>query len=336
MSLTHDEIEQYLVRIFTGMHYSYVDDFLLVFRFPTNEIKQRANLVYDIAIDKAIELGILPVKELNELISLRNLITKDEILLLKKLKDQLDAQEILLGKTTRVKANQERIKQVINRLRNEIHHIEFKKNSKLLMSAETKAEEDKSFYVCSNCVYNDDDGSLFWSSYEEALKETRLGLKDNVLISYLRFYSGLPVDVIRSVARSNLWRVRYISSMKASDPLFGVPTSEYTMDQLSLVYWSNYYQNIYEMMPEDRPTDMVIDDDDALDAYMKVFYEERNREEAGRRHKGSRSGKLSAFDSEEVIVTGSHELYEDIDYDVPRESKKIKDRVDLKKRTAKG
>ncbi len=335
MSLTHDEIERHLVRIFTGIHYSYVDDFLLVFRFPINELKQRANLVYDKSMADAVEAGMLPVKELEELISLRNLITKEEVLSLKKLKGQLDAQEILLGKTTRVKANQERIKQVINRLRHEIYQIEFKKSSKLLMSAETKAEEDKSFYVCSKCVYNED-GSLFWSSYEEASKETRLELKDRILISYLRFYSGLPVGIVRTVARSNLWRVRYISSMKASDPLFGVPTSKYTMDQLNLAYWSNYYQNIYEMMPEDRPTDMVIEDDDALDAYMKTFYEERNQEEASRRHKGARSGKLSAFDSEEVIVTGSHELYEDIEYDTPRESQKIKNRVDIKKRTIKG
>ena len=90
------------------------------------------------------------------------------------------------------------------------------------------------------------------------------------------------------------------------------------------------------MMPEDRPSDMVIDDDDALDAYMKAFYEERNREDATRRHTGKRSGRLSAFDSEEVIVTGSHELYEDIEYDTPRESRKLKDRVDIKKRTKKG
>ena len=90
------------------------------------------------------------------------------------------------------------------------------------------------------------------------------------------------------------------------------------------------------MLPEDRPSDIVIEDDDALDAYMKTFYEERNKEEAHRKHVNKRSGKLSAFDSEEVIITRSHELYEDIEYDTPREAQKIKDRVDLKKRTRRG
>lgn len=335
MSLTYEETEKYLVKVFTGADYTYIDDFLLVFKFPDNEIKQKAQLIYEKTFAEAVKGGILPNKELEELVESRNLITKEEILKLKKLKDQLEAQEILLGKTTRVKANQERIKQAINRLRTEIRQIEFKKSSKLLMSAETKAEEEKTFFVCSQCVYKEDN-SLFWPTYEEAKKETRLNLKDRVLIRYLKFYSGLPVNITREIARSSLWRIRYINSMKTSDPLFGVPASCYTTDQINLSYWSNYYQNIYEMMPEDRPSDMVIEDDDALDAYMKTFYEERNREDSARKSKNKRSGRLSAFDAEEVIVTGSHELYEDIDYDTPRESQKLKDRVDIKKRTKRG
>jgi hypothetical protein len=105
---------------------------------------------------------------------------------------------------------------------------------------------------------------------------------------------------------------------------------------LNLAYWSNFYQSVYEMMPRDRPPDSVIDDDDSLDAYMKDFYEERNREDASEWSKNktkSGRGKLSAFDKEEVIVTQSNELYEDIDYDKPREAQRVKDRVDLIKRT---
>ena len=90
------------------------------------------------------------------------------------------------------------------------------------------------------------------------------------------------------------------------------------------------------MMPEDRPSDLIIDDDDSLDAYMKAYYEERNREEAARKSKAKTSGKLSAFDAEEVIVTRSHDLYEDIDYDTPREAQKLKDRVDIKKKRKRG
>jgi hypothetical protein len=104
---------------------------------------------------------------------------------------------------------------------------------------------------------------------------------------------------------------------------------------LNLAYWSNFYQNIYEMMPKDRPTDSIIEDDAALDAYMKSYYEERNREDASERAKTqvqANRGTLSAFDREEVIITRSNELYEDIDYDKPREAQRIKDRSDIKKK----
>jgi len=336
MILTYDETDQYLTKVFTGIDYQYIDDLLVVFKFPNHEIRQKAHLVYKRSFESAVEQGMLPVEELRILIEKRNLITAADKLQLKKLENQLEAQEILLSKTTRVKANQDRIKGVIRRLRHEIREIEIKHSSKFMMSAENKAEEDKTFYVCTRCSFLEDEKTPIWSSYEEALKEVKIELKDKILLGFLRFFSGFPVSVVRALARSSLWRIRYINSMKTSDPLFGVSTSEYTTDQLNLVYWSNYYQNIYEMMPEDRPSEIVIEDDDALDAYMKAFYEERNRQESERRHKSNRSGKLSAFDAEEVIITRSHELYEDIEYDKPREAQKLKDRTDIRKRTKRG
>jgi hypothetical protein len=91
-------------------------------------------------------------------------------------------------------------------------------------------------------------------------------------------------------------------------------------------------------MSKDRPPDTIIDDDEALDAYMKAYYEERSREDAAERDKsrfGNR-GKLSAFNQEEVIVTRSHELYEDIEYDTPREAQRIKDKAAISKKAKKG
>jgi hypothetical protein len=65
---------------------------------------------------------------------------------------------------------------------------------------------------------------------------------------------------------------------------------------------------------------------------MKNYYEERNREDASRRSKRTSGGKLSAFDKEEVIVTQSHEMYEDIEYSEPREARAIKEKTDIKKK----
>jgi len=335
MSLLYEEVEDYLLKIFTSIEYISIHNKVLFFKHPTNEIKQKANLEYKNEYDRAIVCGMLSRKDLEQIIKERGLFTDEDENMVNKLRDQLDAQGILLAKTTRIKANQNRILNVITRLKTEILEIEAKRCSALSLSAENKAEEIRTFRICSQCVYKEDK-LLYWSSYDDALNETDLGFKDSVLLNFITFYSGINTAIIREIARHNLWRIRYINSQKTSETLFGVPTSEYSVDQLNLVYWSNFYQNVYEMLPEDRPSDVIIEDDIALDSYLKAYYEERNREDAARRSQKTSSGKLSAFDREEVIVTRSHDLYEDIDYNTPKEAQRIKDRVDIKKRTKRG
>jgi hypothetical protein len=102
---------------------------------------------------------------------------------------------------------------------------------------------------------------------------------------------------------------------------------------LNLAYWSHFYQNIYEMLPEDQPSHDVIEDDESLDAYLEDYYRERKKDNYARRSRSGHKGRLSAFDSEEVIVTRSNELYEDVDYDDPKEARSIKDRNEVRKLT---
>ena len=335
MTLSYEEVEDSLLKIFTGIEYIIIHEKFLIFRQPTNEIKQRANLEYQRIYDKAKKCGMLSEKELQHVAKKRNLFTFVDESKLKKLYEQLDAQGLLLAKTTRVKANQNRILRVVKRLKDEILEIESKKRSIMALSAESKANEERTFNICSKCVYKKD-GLLYWNSYSAALNEIDLEFKDLVLLKFIIFQGGIKTSVIREIARHNLWRIRYINSQKTSEKLFGIPTSDYSTDQLNLVYWSNFYQNIYEMLPEDRPSDIIIEDDNALDSYLKAYYEERNRQDAARRNQKTSPGKLSAFDREEVVVTRSHELYEDIEYNTPKEARRIKDRVDIKKKAKRG
>lgn len=332
MNLTVDKIERYLCFIFTEKEIISVKDIILVFRQPNNFIKLKANEVYINAYEEAIEDGILSLKELEKLIIERNIFTPEDGAKLKNLKSKLDGQRVLLSKTTKVRARSDRIKDIIKDLETQMRVIEHKKYSKLAMSAETKAEEDRALYLCYVCVYDADDNKLYWEEYKNFLNETDIVFRTSVLNKFLKFYGGIDTKIIRYIARSSLWRIRYVTSQKVSDPLFGVPTSQYTNDMMNLAYWSNFYQSVYEMLPEDRPPDLIIDDDESLDAYMQAHYEERNREDAARRSKHSTQGKLSAFDSEEVIVTKANELYEDIEYNQPREAKLIKDKANIKKK----
>lgn len=337
MELSNEEVEQYLHSIFTGQKFVEIDDKLFLFKHPSNEDKMRAELIYRKAYDRAIRDGMLKMEDLEKLIRERNLFSQEDQNKLDNLYSKLNAQKVLLSKTTKVRARQDRIKEIIHKIQSEINQLESKRTSKLALSAESKSEEERAIYLCWACsyIYNEDGPEKYWKTFDALSQERNLNLKDQVLINFLKFRGGIKTEIIRYIARHSLWRIRYVTSLKVSEPLFGVPTSQYTNDMLNLAYWSNFYQNVYEMMPKDRPPDEIIEDDEALDAYMTEFYKERNREAAIERDKAGNKARLSAFDKEEVIVTKSNELYQDIDYDTPREAQLIKDKAAIRKKAKK-
>ena len=333
--LTYEELSNYLLVIFTGEKIKTYGNASLLFKQPSNRVRMLSDITYEKAYKQAKEEGLLTTEEWEKVMFDRGLFTEKDIKEIEKLESKLEAQKFLLGKTTKVKAKQDRLKNIITGLKGEINIIKYKRFSKLTMSAETKAEEDKNLFLCSKCIYNLDTDTLRWKDVEELHNEKELDFRGELLVDFIRFCNGYSPEIIRYIARSSLWRVRYMHSIKSSDPLFGVPVVDYSSDQFNLAYWSNYYQNIYEMLPEDRPSDMIVEDDESLDAYMQAYYDERTRDDAARKHKYSNKGKLSAFDKEEVIITKSNELYEDIKYDKPREAQKLKDRTDVRKRAVK-
>ena len=332
MELIHEEIERYIDQISSGSKILDIGDEVVLFKFPSRYDLMISRRLYDKEYNSSIEEGLLSVDKMKELMKDRNLLTPEDHRKLSSLKSKLEAQKVLLAKTVKVKANQDRIKGIIHKLEDEIRAIEIKERSKFSMTAETKAEEYKILYLCWSSVYNFMTEELLWSEFDLFLNECRLVFRQNVISEFILFYGGIPTSHIRSIARSNLWRIRYVTSLKTSEPLFGVPASQYTNDMLNLAYWSHYYQNIYEMLPDDQPSENIIKDDEALDAYLNDYYKERKQESIANRDK-KKFGKLSAFDKDEVIVTKANELYEDIDYDQPRESQAIKDRNFIKKRT---
>ena len=335
MDISQSDLEKYLFLIFTSEKLEIIDDMLFMFRQPSNYIKMKANLIYNRSFGEAVKEGMLPLDELEKLIVERGFFTENDEKRISSLESKLNAQSVLLSKVNRVGGDPTRVMGVISNIKSEIEDIKYKKYSRLTLSAENKAVEDKYAFMCSCCTYNDEH-YLYWESYDLLLKETDIRLKNLILNSFTGFCSGVETKIVRIIARWSIWRIRYVSSCKTGDSLFGVSVSDYTNDQLHLAYWSNFYQNVYDMMPEDRPSDLIIEDDDSLDSYMTSYYEERTREDARRRSKSKTKGSMSAFDKEEVIITKSNELYEDIKYSKPREAQKVKDRVDLKKRAISG
>jgi len=335
MELTHEEIDKYLEQVFTSAKIVDLGSEIVVFKFPDVLTRMKARRIYEYEYQQSLEEGLLSTDDMRKLIESRHFISDEDRNRVSSLKSKLEAQKVVLAKSTKVRANQDRIKKIIHDLEDQIRVIEFKERSKMSMTAENKAEESRIYYLCWSSTFDFYTDKLRWSDYDLFLHERDIEFRMRLLSEFILFYGGISTSIIRSIARGSLWRIRYVTSLKTSEPLFGVPTSQYTNDMLNLAYWSHYYQNVYEMLPDSQPPEHIIDDDDALDAYLKDYYDEQKREMLGRRrHKPIKGGKLSAFDKDEVIVTRGSELYEDIKYDKPRESQAIQDRNLITKKTS--
>ncbi len=330
--LSAEEIESIIDEILTGTRV-YEDrglDRVFLFKQPDIKLRRKARLLYDRFYEEAHQAGLLTIDEMDYVLNQRGIYTDEDRNKIEELNKKINAQREVLKRTFRVPANRKRLLDIIDKLESERKLIESKRVDHLCHTCESKASERKMVFLVVSCIYDFYTEKLVWDSVKEFEDWGNLEAKTRIVIEFMNFVNGFDVSIIRQVARSGLWRIRYIMAKNASVDLFGGrPVYDFDPNQLSLMYWTEFYNSIYEMMPEDRPSDDIIEDDESLDAYMEEYLKERNRDiMAARGSKGISRGRRNAFSHDEVIVTRSNPLYQDIEYSpIPDHIKKRKDAV---------
>jgi hypothetical protein len=312
-------------KVYTKIIYGTKEKVLCIIH-PYGDDRLYSDFLYDSSYNKAIEDGILPREELERVIKSRGLITEKEELREEELTKLIKGQEALFTKMRFAKNKKEKVGKNVAKLKLELFGLRQKFNSFYTLTAESTATEAKLNYLCWAASYNMSGESHMWKKYEDFDLEENIEFRSKAINAVMSVLIGFSEETLRKIARYVEWRIRYTSSVKVALPLFSRKPEDYTKDQLALVYWSNFYQNIYEMMPDDRPDDEVIESDAMLDVYMEEYYKglEQNRSISKARGRGS-----NAFDSDEVIVTRFNELYDKLDYDNPRESSRNNNDTDL-------
>lgn len=318
--LSYEELDSYIRQICSSEKIVYVSNFKeeqvpLLFRYPTPKDIMFAEFEHKKALAEAKELGLPTMVEMKETIRTRKIFTEEDEVKIAKLKSRIVGQQAILAKTARVPARRSRLKEVIEKLTSQVAEIQYKRESSLELTQERKALEGKFLYTTQKGVFSPETDQRFWKTKEEFNAEPDFLFRKRVFVEYVVFSHGIKQEHIRYIARSNLWRIRYVTATKTSEPLFGVPIADYSVDQLTLLYWSHFYQSIYEMMSDERPADTIIEDDQALDAYMKDWHSDRNRDAAASKSKKNKQyGQSSAWDHQETLVMRSNPMYEDIEY----------------------
>jgi hypothetical protein len=316
--LSYEELERYIGEICAGKKLVYVEDgkgvqIPLLFRHASYRDKELSTFIYKRALKEAEEAELPTISEMETLIKERGLFSKVDQEKLEKLESKREGQRVILAKTTRVPAKRDRIKDIIENLDRAILELRLKKERLFDFTRERKSAEEKMLYLAWAGSLDPFSGNLYWRTYDDFKSEKDYVFRKRVFVEYTIYHYGVEQKTIRAIARSGLWRIRYTTALKTSESLFGRPIPDYTPDQLMLIYWSHYYQSIYEMLPDDRPPESIIEDDAALDAYMKDWMAEKSRGDTASRSK-SKYGAPTAWDYNETLVMRSNDVFEDVDY----------------------
>lgn len=186
--------------------------------------------------------------------------------------------------------------------------IQEKYNELLNRSAESIAREAQVVYLISK-ITRTSNGNLLWEHINEC--------KDQVLIwnaikIYHEMNSKIDIKLIRQIARSPQWRLRWNISKKNILSLFGRHIKDLSDIQTSLIYWSQIYDSAFESL--ESPSDEILNDDDQFDKWLEEQAAKRKSEKVNRNMDKKRSdgfydnqGKFHARSSN---VTDHHEYGE--------------------------
>lgn len=99
------------------------------------------------------------------------------------------------------------------------------------------------------------------------------------------------------------WRLMWRTSKATKQTPFPGHPSSWDINKLRLIYWSNFYDSVYNSI--NRPPQWVIDDDDLLDKWVEEQgkeMEERAEEEYNKFQKKVQHTMPSAWDKSTVFV----------------------------------
>jgi hypothetical protein len=178
-------------------------------------------------------------------------------------------------------------------------------------AAEIPAEEARLSYYVSCCTLG---GEILdervWPDFKSFHASDNWPLIHAAKDAVVTVGAGLSTKVIRAIARHAEWRVRWKSCQEASVPPFDGSSANWDRTKLSLIYWSNFYDNILQH-PE-CPDEDTVNDDDALGAWLNVqVQQKKNQQRAtpGRRPPMINDGKgnrraMTKIGSDKVIQVG--------------------------------
>lgn len=234
---------------------------------------------------RALSLGMQTEEVLKKIYERDKIWTSDDDIYLKGLDNKIG---ILADKIENeyafMKSRKKRAERELKKTKVELEKKRDLKRDLFSLSVENWADEIKRRYMVFLATQKLDmspastqaqNVSQYWPDVNTFMRERDLMLIFNLAMAYYK-QNILETAEVREMARCSMWRYRWNMAKNGAD-LFGKPIAEWSDSQNTLLYWSQYYDFVFDS--PDRPDDGVIEDDiecdNWYDAQIKKMKTER-------------------------------------------------------------
>lgn len=309
--MSPDEIYQMVNRICWGKRYTsvFTDDKKsrsIVIRCLTVKERNYADFVYERTLNEALHDGAASRKELATVFLERGLWFEDDERRIPQLEINLEGYEKnkkrFESQTSKIKILDRHIKETTK----EIIELKNKKTQLFDGCAELMAEQRKAYYELQSSIESPEE-KPFWNSKDGIEDETDKMLINNIMIQ-MASMSRINEGEYRELARSSYWRLYWNAGKTIG--VFGQTISEYTLEQVQLSYWSQFYDSIAQMY--EGPNQEVVEDDKKLDSWLEDYFK-KQKNGAGSIGFKTRANKAGAIGlREEVFILSDAEGAKDV------------------------
>mgnify|MGYP006280499493 CR=1 FL=1 len=243
----------------------------VIIRALTSKENNIVNYLYNKEIKKCKENGLCTSDELAEIYNKNGTWTREDEEKILKLQNGIKKLKNVLPDYKYLRSKYLSIKKRIKKAEKESSELQQTRAELFYNSLENRASEVRMRKVAQFCVETLDE-QTFWDE-ADFLYTTDLDFVHNIMVAYSNEFI-LPTSQMRELARSSEWRYRWKASKNGAS-LFDKAVAEWSEAQNSIVFWSQYYDWIFEH--PDCPMGLI-NNDEALDKWVEA----QNKKDRGK------------------------------------------------------
>lgn len=277
-----EQIDRILTKICAGGKFVRVtngfgEHVYLLIKEPTLQDRLWADFIYEQALADGKARNLLPSSELLSLYKESGVWSDELDKELKGLQTVIDELEKQIKNPETSRSDIHKMNKLKRVTEEKLIKLKARKHELFSTSLEQFADSERIKAIVF-CATHTAEGKKYWPTWKDFENET-----DNIFISSIidvlsECFATVETPIIRKIARSGAWRVMWQASKNSSDNLFGKPLVYLTRNQESLIYWSQVYDAAYESY--ERPSDDIINDDEALDKWFEEQSSKRKQQDA--------------------------------------------------------